>query len=66
MIRLMATTISISLDEVTRIYWNDIWKIHGISKRIISNQGSQFTSIFMEELCKALGIKKAMITAYYP
>jgi len=66
MIRLMATTTSISSSEVARIYWNNIWKIYSIPKKIISDRGPQFTSTFMGELCKALGIKRAMLIAYYP
>jgi len=65
MIRLMATTTSISSSEVARIYWDDIWKIHGIPKKIISDRGPQFTSTFMGELCKALGIKRAILTVYH-
>ena len=65
MIRLMATTTSISSSEVARIYRDNIWKIHGIPKKIISNRGPQFTSTFIGELCKALGIKRAMSTAYH-
>jgi len=39
MIRLMAIMTSISSSEVARIYWDDIWKIHGILKKIISDRG---------------------------
>jgi len=66
MIRLIPTITSISSSEVARIYQDDIWKMHGIPKNIISDRGPQFTSTFMGELCKALGIKRAMSTAYYP
>ena len=66
MIKLVTTTSSISLGKVVRIYWDNIWKIHGIPKRIISDQGSQFISMFMGELYKALEIKRTMSTAYYP
>jgi len=66
MIRLMATMTSISSSEVARIYRDDIWKIHGIPKKIISDRGPQFASTFMEEPCKALGIKRAMSMAYHP
>jgi len=38
MIRSMTTTISISSNEVARIYRDDIWKIHGIPKKIISDR----------------------------
>jgi len=65
MIRLVATMTSISSDKVVRIYQDNIWKIHGIPKKIISNKGPQFISTFMEELCKALGIKRAISTAYH-
>jgi len=37
MIRLMTTTSSISSGKIARIYQDNIWKIHGIPKRIISN-----------------------------
>ena len=62
----MATTTSISLNEIARIYQNNIWKIHGIPKKIISDRGPQFASTFMGELYKALGIKRAISTAYHP
>jgi len=62
----MATMTSIFSSEVARIYRDNIWKIHGIPKKIISNRGPQFASTFMGELCKALGIKRAMSIAYHP
>jgi len=66
MIRLIATMTSIFSSEVVRIYRDNIWKIHGIPKKIISDRGPQFASTFIEELCKALGIKRAMSMAYHP
>jgi len=66
MIRLMATMTSISSSEVARIYRDDIWKIHGIPKKIINDRGSQFASTFIGELCKALGIKRTISIAYHP
>jgi len=61
----MATMTSISSSEVARIYQDDIWKIHSIPKKIISNRGPQFASTFMGKLCKVLGIKRVMSTAYH-
>jgi len=46
----MATTTSISLSEVTRIYWDDIWKIHSIPKKIIIDREPQFVSTFIGKL----------------
>jgi len=66
MIRLIPMTTSIFSSEVARIYRDDIWKMHSIPKKIISDRGSQFASTFMGELCKALGIKRAMSITYHP
>jgi len=65
MIRLMAIMTSISSNEVAKIYQDNIWKLHSIPKKIISDRESQFASTFMGKLCKALEIKRAMSTAYY-
>jgi len=65
MIRLITTTTSISSSKVARIYWDDIWKIYSIPKKIISNRGPQFALTFMEELCRVLEIKRAMLIAYH-
>ena len=48
----------ISLEEITKIYRDDIWKLHGVPKKILSDRGPQFTSKFMEEFTKVLGTKR--------
>jgi len=39
-IRFKATTIAVSLEEIAKIYRNNIWKIHrdGVPKKILSNR----------------------------
>jgi len=66
MIRLKATTTNILSEEIAEIYKNEIWKLHGISRRILSDRGPQFASKFMEELMRVLGTKRQLSTAYYP
>jgi len=66
MIRLKATTTNISSEGVAKIYRDEIWKIHGILKTILSNRGPQFASKFMEDLMRVLGTKRKLSTAYYP
>ena len=61
-IRLKVTTIVVLF---AKIYENNIWKIHGIPKKILSNRGSQFASQFMEDLYKILRIRRMSI-AYNP
>jgi len=66
MIRLKATTTNISSEEIAKIYRDDIWKLHGIPRKILSNRGLQFASKFMKEFTKALGTKRQLSTAYHP
>jgi len=65
MIRLKATTMNISSEEIAKIYRDKIWKLHGIPRKLLSNRGPQFTSKFIEELTKALGMKRQLLTAYH-
>ena len=57
MIRLKATTMNISLEGIVKIYQNNIWKLHRIPRKILSDRGPQFTSKFIEEFTKVLGTK---------
>ena len=54
-IRLKATTTNISSEGIAKIYRDDIWKLHRVPKKILSDRGPQFASKFMEEFTKALG-----------
>jgi len=60
-----AKTTNISLEEITKIYRNNIWKLHRIPRKILSDQGLQFALKFMEEFTKALGTKRQLSTAYH-
>ena len=66
MIYLNATTTNISLEEIAKIYRDDIWKLHRIPRKILSDREPQFASKFMEELTKTLGIKRQLSRIYHP
>ena len=66
MIQLKVTTTNISSEDIAKIYKDKIWKLYGIPRKILSNWGPQFTSRFMEEFIKALGITRQLSTAYHP
>ena len=57
---------TVSFEEIARIYWDDIWKLHGVLQKVLSDRGPQFASKFIEDLIKALETKRALSTAYYP
>ena len=65
MIWLKATTTNISLERIAKIYRDDIWKLHGILRKILSNQRLQFVSKFIEKFIKALGTKRQLSIAYH-
>ena len=65
MIRLKATMTNVSSEGIANIYRDDIWKLHGIPRKILSDRGPKFASKFMEEFTKALGTKRQLSMAYH-
>jgi len=51
---------------MAKIYRDKIWKLHGVSKKILSDQGPQFTFKFIEEFTKALETTRQLLIAYHP
>ena len=59
------TMTNISLEGIAKIYQDEIWKLHGIPRKILSDRGPQFMSKFMRELTKALEITKQLSMVYH-
>ena len=57
---------NISSKGIAKIYRDEIWKMHRIPRKILSDRGPQFMSRFMKELMKTLGTKNIHSTVYYP
>ena len=57
---------TISAKGSARLFRDNVWKLHGLPTRIISDRGPQFTAEFTKELYRLLGIKPALTTAYHP
>ena len=51
--------------EIEKIYWDKIWKLHGIPRKVLSDRRPQFASKFIEELSKTLETKKILSIVYY-
>ena len=51
---------------LARLYLKEIVRLHGISRRIVSDRGTQFTSKFWLSIQQALGTKLDFSTAYHP
>ena len=57
---------TVSSQEIAKIYQDKIWKLHGIPRKVLSNRRPKFTSKFMKELSKALETKKTLFMVYHP
>jgi len=56
---------SATVPEVTKIFFNTIFKDHGLPKTIISDRDAKFTSNFWRSLFEQTGIKLIMSTAFH-
>jgi len=57
---------TITSEGVAKLYLQHTYLHYGILKRLITDRGSQFVSIFMRNLCQVLGIKQNISSAYHP
>jgi hypothetical protein len=63
---LIPTNKDVDAEGIVKIFLNHVWKHHGTPKQVISDRGTQFTSKFMGQVLKRIGIKWSMSTAYHP
>jgi len=52
--------------EVAKAFLKEVWKLHGLQSEIILDMDAKFAGEFWESLCKKLGVKRTMSTAYHP
>ena len=54
------------VDQIVRIYLDEIVRLHGVPASIVSDRDPRFTSYFWQAFQKALGTRMNMSTAYHP
>jgi transposase InsO family protein len=65
-IHLFPVTTQLMADGVASIYFKQVFPLHGIPKKIITDRGPQFGAQSMCALYKCLGIDAGLTTAYHP
>ena len=55
-----------STDRLVKLYVNRIVCLHGVPVSIVSDRGATFTSVFWQELNKAMGTRLDFSTAFHP
>jgi glycosyltransferase A (GT-A) superfamily protein (DUF2064 family) len=53
-------------EKLTKLYIENIVKLHGVPSRIVVDRETQFTSRFWKSLHKAMGTKLNFNLAYHP
>jgi len=56
----------VTVEGAVRLFLYYIWKLHGLSKRVVSDRGPQFVALFTKELYRLLGIRISSSTAWHP
>ena len=66
MTHFVATTERMSAEGLARLFWDNVWKLHGLLESVVSDRRPQFTAELTKELNRMLGIKTKLSTAFYP
>jgi len=66
MTHFVAMTEGTSVEGLARLFWDNVWKLHGLPESIVSDRGPQFAAELTKELNRMLGIKTKLSTAFHP
>ena len=59
------TVTTVTAARAANLYLWNVWKLHSLPWKVISNRGPQFVAAFMKELYRLLGIEAATSTTYH-
>ena len=62
----MATTERTSVEGLTRLFRDNVWKLHGLLESMVSDRGPQFVAELTKELNRMLAIETKLSTAFHP
>jgi len=66
MVHFIPTTKRTLAEGLARLFRDNMWKLHGLPKSIISDRGPQFAVGLIRELNQMLEIESKMSTVFYP
>ena len=66
MTHFVATTEGTSAEGLVRLFWDNVWKLHGLLESVVSDKEPQFVAELTKELNRMLGIKMKLSTAFHP
>ena len=66
MTHFVATMEETSAEGLARLFWDNVWKLHGLPESVVLDRGPQFAAELTKELNRMLGIKTKLLTAFHP
>ncbi len=62
----VATTEGTLAEGLARLFWDNMWKLHGLLESMVSDRGLQFAVELTKESNRMLGIKTKLSTTFHP
>jgi transposase InsO family protein len=66
MVHLVPTKTTATAPDTAQLFFNHVFKLHGLPKAIVSDRDAKFTSKFWQTLFKTMGTRLVMSTAFHP
>ena len=66
MVRIFPTKATVTAPQLAKLFFENVFRHHGLPRSIISDRDTKFTSQFWQTLFKTLGTKLAYSTASHP
>ena len=66
MVHLIPTTCTVTAAEVAKLFVQNVVRLHGVPKSIVSDRDHNFTSIFWKTVCQLWGIKQKNVYSFPP
>jgi len=65
-VHFVLTHTTVTAEGAARLFLHNVWKLHSLPKRVVSDRGSQFVASFTKELYRLLGIRLSSSIAWHP
>jgi hypothetical protein len=66
MVHIAPTTTQCTAEDFARLFLDNVVKLHGLPRKIISDRDPRFTGKFMTTLAELLGVRQAFSTSFHP
>ena len=66
MVHFAATNTTVTAEDTAKLFRHEVFRLHGMPREIISDRDTRFTSAFWKEVCRLLGSRQGLSTAYHP